>query len=90
MNDQVANNGIVGTSMQLDLIGRVANGANAEIGLPMAAFNNGQNNNIVRYYNSALSQFDTYETFAIKIVLLTSSRNVVPMIEDVRALGVTT
>jgi hypothetical protein len=90
LNDQVANNSIVGTNMQLDLIGRVANGANAEIGLPMQAFNNGQNDNIVRYYNSALSEFDTYETFAIKIVLLSSKRNIVPMIEDVRALGVTT
>ena len=90
LKSAVSNTNIVGPNMNVDLIGRLANGANAEIGLPMQAFNNALNYNVVRYYNSALNVFDGYDSFAIKIVLLSSQRNVVPMIENVRAIGVTT
>jgi hypothetical protein len=54
---------------------------------PNQAFNNKQNDNIVRYYNSTMSHFDGYETIAIKIVFLSSSPNKIPRVDDIRFVG---
>ena len=50
------------------------------------AFRDPSNSNIVSYYNGA-SLFDTYKTFAIKIVLRATASNRVPRLRDVRALA---
>lgn len=52
------------------------------------AFNNIQNDNVVRYYSSSLTEFDTYDTMAIKIVPLSNNSFVVPRVDDIRVIGV--
>lgn len=53
-----------------------------------SAYLNSENSNIVRYRNSDGALFDTYKTFAIKIVMLSSvGPHLVPKIEDMRAIA---
>jgi hypothetical protein len=52
------------------------------------AWNNIQNDNIVRYYNTSISKFDGYETLAVKIVFLSDSPHKIPRVDDIRAVGV--
>jgi hypothetical protein len=56
--------------------------------LDNTAFLNNQNYNIVRYYNSSLAAFDTYDTVQFKLVFLSSSNNVVPIVSSIQGLGV--
>lgn len=66
----------------------ITEGMNIEkITYPRQAFNNKQNDNIVRYYNSAYSKFDGYESIAIKIVMLSSNPHIIPRIDDMRGVG---
>lgn len=51
-----------------------------------AAFRDPSNLNIISYYNGS-SLFETYKTFAIKIVLRAASSNRVPRLRDARALA---
>ena len=53
-----------------------------------SAFNNIQNDNVVRYYSSSLTVYDTYDTFSIKIVPLSDSSYVVPRVNDITVIGV--
>ena len=55
---------------------------------PHQAFRNITNDNVSRYYNTSMHSFDGFDTFAIKAVLLADSPDVVPQIEDIRAIGV--
>lgn len=55
---------------------------------PNQAFNNKQNDNLVRYYNGVTSKFDGYETVAIKVVFLSDSPHRIPRVDDLRGLGV--
>ena len=52
------------------------------------AFNNIQNDNVVRYYSTSMTEFDTYDTMAIKIVPLSSSSYIAPRVNDIRVIGV--
>jgi len=58
------------------------------VGSKSTAFNNILNDNVVRYYNRSMVEFDTYDTFSIKIVLTSNSTFVVPRVQDMRAIGV--
>ena len=73
----VANNGLVGDGMRM-----------AQVAYPLQAFNNITNDNVCRYYNSSRTEFDTFNSFQIKIVLLSDTDYVVPKIDDCRAVGV--
>lgn len=53
------------------------------------AFRNYQNMNVVRYYSENMVPFDTYDSYAIKIVLLSDSSAKVPSVDDIQAVGVT-
>jgi hypothetical protein len=53
-----------------------------------SAFENVQNNRIIRYFNSSGAAYDGYKTFAVKVVLLSSSDYRVPHINDLRAIAV--
>jgi hypothetical protein len=53
------------------------------------AFNDTSNNNIVTYKTPSGSTFQTYNTFAIKIVLLSDVSNIVPMVTDMRCIALT-
>jgi len=51
------------------------------------AFKYANNNNIARYVTSSDGVFDTYISFAIKIVLSSESSSVVPRVDDMRTLA---
>jgi hypothetical protein len=55
---------------------------------PHQAFNNKANDNVVRYYSSSMVEFDTFNTFQLKIVMLSNNSYLVPKVDDVRAIGV--
>jgi hypothetical protein len=52
------------------------------------AFNNKANDNIVRYYNNARAEFDTFDTMQIKIVFLADKTYLVPKIDQIQVIGV--
>jgi len=52
------------------------------------AFNNIQNDNVVRYYTSSSVEFDNYNSMSIKIVMLADDINITPEIDDIRVIGV--
>lgn len=54
------------------------------------AFKNVTANGVVRYYNSQMSAFDGYSSFAVKIILRgTTGSMVYPAVKDIRAIAVT-
>jgi hypothetical protein len=71
------------------------------IGYPKQAFNNQLNQNVVRYYTSSMIEYDTYDSFQLKVVLLADLDQVstyegansiptnIPRVDDIRAVGVT-
>lgn len=59
-----------------------------KITYPMQAFNNKQNDNVVRYYNSSSASFDGYESLAIKMVYLSDSPHRIPRVDDLKVTGV--
>lgn len=52
------------------------------------AFNNVDDNNIVRYLNSANTIYDYYDSMSVKIVPLSPSKWIVPHIDDISVIGV--
>lgn len=78
LQDPVTNNSFLDTNLRL---GKVL--------FPRQAFNNIQNDYVVRYYNEEQMEYDGYNTFQIKIVMLSNNSFIVPKIDDVRAVGVT-
>lgn len=55
---------------------------------PNIAFNNVNNTNISRYYNSTLAEFDAFDSMQIKIVMLADNTYKVPKIDQIQVLGV--
>jgi len=52
------------------------------------AFKNFTANGVVRYYNSEMSAFDTYTSFAIKVIFRASTASLVyPHLKDIRAIA---
>ena len=56
---------------------------------PKTAFINTNNGNIVRYYNDSGVPYDTYITYAIKIVLASETTYRVPRVLNIRSIAVT-
>ena len=52
------------------------------------AFNDIHSDNVATYYSTSLNEFTTYDTFAVKIVMLSNSSYIVPRVNDIRAIGV--
>lgn len=52
------------------------------------AFNNFLTSNVVRYYNSSMVPYDGYDTYQVKVVMLAQRPNLVPRVDDIRAIGV--
>ena len=77
VSKQVSNSSVVGSGFLVEKITRKNSG-----------FLNIQNSNVFTYYNKALSKFDGFETFALKIVLLSSDGINIPYVDDVRLLAV--
>jgi hypothetical protein len=53
-----------------------------------AAFKYNKDSNIVNYFDSSLGLHSKYKIYAIKVVLLSSSSKMIPIISDVRAIAV--
>lgn len=53
-----------------------------------SAFLDIQGSNVLSYYNTSLALFKGYDTFQVKLVLLTSDGISIPFIDDVRAIAV--
>jgi hypothetical protein len=54
------------------------------------AWNNIENDNTVRYVNSEYVEFDRYTSMQIKIVLLADQSHIVPKVEVIQVIGVST
>ena len=55
--------------------------------LTNSAFKNPQNSGVVRYYSPNGSAYDSYRSFAIKIVLKSSTSYITPEVDDMRVLA---
>ena len=77
LTDSVSNVNIQDTGLKIDTLST-----------PYTAFNNSDNFNIIRYFNSTGESYDTYSTVAIKTVLLSDTTSIVPKIDDFRVIGV--
>lgn len=55
---------------------------------PYMAFNDMMSDNVATYYSTGLNEFTTYDTFAVKVVMISNSSYVVPRLNDIRAIGV--
>jgi hypothetical protein len=69
------------------LSGNVSIGSISNLQSQSSAFKYTANNGIIRYVTSSDAVFDTYLTFAIKIVLISNTTNIVPRIDDMRTLA---
>ena len=52
------------------------------------AWNNVRNDNVARYVSSSYIEYDTYNTMQIKVVLLSERTHVVPKVEQIQVIGV--
>ena len=52
------------------------------------AWNNIANDNVARYVTSSYTEFDTYNTMQVKVVLLSNSTHIVPKVEQIQVIGV--
>lgn len=52
------------------------------------AWNNIANDNVARYVTSSYTEFDTYNTMQIKVVLLSNNSHVIPKVEQIQVIGV--
>lgn len=75
----IANVGLVGSGLFIDKIETFKH----------QVFNNVLNDNIARYYNSEMAEFDNYDTVQIKLVMLSDNDSIVPKIDDIRGVFVT-
>lgn len=55
---------------------------------PLAAFKYPRNNNVVNYFDSKRARHSTYKVFAVKVVLLSTTTQTVPILKDIRAIAV--
>lgn len=86
----VANNTQMTATTVSQVSGGVTGGTIEYVTQPRAAFKYNKNSSIVRYYDSNGAAYDTYKYLAIKIVLKSPYTYLVPTIDDVRALAVST
>ena len=77
IDQPVSNNSMVGAGLSLDLIA-----------YPLQAFKPIYNQNVVRYYTKSGNYFDTYDTFAVKIVFLSNNLSIIPGVSSIQAIAV--
>ena len=73
----VSNTSLVGTGFYVTKIDR-----------PNSAFLDKQNQNVLTYFNRASARFEAYDSFAVKVVLLSADGVSIPFVDDVRAIAV--
>jgi hypothetical protein len=52
------------------------------------AWNNLSNDNVIRYINSDMIEFDTFSSMQIKLVLLSNNSNIIPKVDQLQVIGV--
>lgn len=77
LNNAVSSNNVVGAGLRVD-----------KLKYNHTAFNNINNHNICRYYNSTMAEFDTFDSMQIKIVLLADNTYLVPKVDSLQVIGV--
>lgn len=77
LGDSISNNNVVGTGFKVD-----------RLKYKHIVFNNYTNDNVARYYNSSLVEFDKFDSMQIKIVMLSDSTNKVPEVDQIQVIGV--
>lgn len=76
INTNITNNEFLGQTLNID-----------KLEYEHQAFNNIMNDNVVRYYNSSMIEFNGYHTLQVKTVLLSSHPNRIPRVDDIRLCG---
>jgi len=61
----------------------------AKVYYPLQVFKNITNDNVARYFNSSQVEFDTFDTYQIKVVFLSPDNWFPPKVDDLRAVAVT-
>jgi len=74
----VSNNSLVASGMKI-----------AKVYYPLQVFKNITNDNVARYYSQTKVEYDTFDTWQLKVILLSPNDYIVPKIDDIRAVGVT-
>lgn len=77
LGDTISNNNVVGSGFKVD-----------RLKYKNIVFNNYTNDNVARYYNSSLVEFDKFDSMQIKIVMLADSTNKVPEVDQIQVIGV--
>lgn len=77
LGDSISNNNISGSGYKID-----------RLKYPNIAFRNYTNDNVARYYNTSLVEFDTFDSYQIKIVLNSNSSITFPRVSNYQAIGV--
>jgi hypothetical protein len=77
VSSAISNSSLVSTGLYVDVI------TNAK-----DAFIDNQHQNVLTYFNNSYAKFQTYDSFVIKLVMLSSDGTNVPFIDDVRAIAV--
>lgn len=77
LNEPVANVNITGSGFKIETLAE-----------ENTAFRNLENDDIVRYFGKNGESYDTYNSVAIKIVLLSNDRYLTPKVDDYRVIGV--
>lgn len=77
LGDNIANNNVVGSGFKVD-----------RLKYYFTAFNNFTNDNVARYYNTSLVEFDKFDSMQIKIVMLADNTYLVPKVDNIQVIGV--
>lgn len=82
MNEALENNSLADATLRVGLL------SNSSVNYQYTAFNNIRNDNVARYYCASKTVQDTYNTLAMKIVLTSDKKYLVPRVDDIRVIGV--
>lgn len=77
LGSNIANNNVVGSGFKVD-----------RLKYYFTAFNNITNDNVARYYNTSLVEFDKFDSMQIKIVMLADNTYLVPKVDNIQVIGV--
>lgn len=77
INKPIANLNLVGSGFTV-----------SKLAYKYQAFNNGLNDNVVRYYSSTMTENDGFNACQIKLIMTSANGLVVPLIADLRAVAV--
>lgn len=75
----ITNVSVTGSGLKID-----------KLGYKYQAFNNKPNDNVARYYSSSMTEFDKFDSFALKIVFLSNDQYITPFVTNIRAVAAST